>query len=362
MTDITNYTTEDFICDESFQRYCLGVEADAVAWQNILSRHPEKKQLVEEAINIVSTLQAKQGSRQEQLQQLKESFSRYALLKRQLHAKVPKRFYLKRYIAGIAASVLIAVVAYFLIYPNPSKLSPAKAVAASPLIFQSDSALRKTFVLADGSVVTLRKNSVLEVSKSFNQNNREVSLTGEAFFDVKKDAGHPFIVHTQEVDIKVLGTVFNVKAYPGNSETETALFRGRVEVSVKGQHAGSPVVLTPNQKLVVNSAVLGVAQKDSAVARKPVVMPLSADTKDHKAKEIAWVRNRLAIENEPLEVIAGKLQQWYGIEMVFEDETVKKYRYSGTFESETVVNALEALQLSYPFSFEVQKDRIIIKK
>jgi transmembrane sensor len=362
LTDITHYTTEDFICDESFQRYCLGVEADVVAWQDVLNRHPEKKQVVEEAINIVTALQARQGSRQEQLQQLKESFSRYAQLKHRLHVKDPKKFFPKRYVAGIAASVLVAVVAYFLIYRSSPSPHSTGVVAASPLIFQSDSALRKTFVLADGSVVTLRKNSVLEVSKSFNQNNREVSLTGEAFFDVKKDAGHPFIVHTQEVDIKVVGTVFNVKAYPGNSETETALFRGRVEVSVKGQHAGTPVVLTPNQKLVINSAPLGVAQKDSAVARRPVVMPLSADTKDHKAKEIAWVRNRLAIENEPLEVIATKLQQWYGIEVVFEDESVKQYRYSGTFESETVVNALEALQLSYPFSFEVQKDRIIIKK
>ncbi|HYK57221.1 MAG TPA: hypothetical protein VEV15_12190, partial [Flavisolibacter sp.] len=174
MTDITHYTTEDFICDESFQRYCLGIEADVVVWQNVLNRHPEKKQVVEEAINIVSALQAKQGSRQEQLQQLKESFGRYTLLKRQLHAKVPRKLFLKRYVAGIAASVLVAVVAYFLIYRSSSSPLSAPVVTASPLIFQSDSALRKTFVLADGSVVTLRKNSVLEVSKNFNQNNREV--------------------------------------------------------------------------------------------------------------------------------------------------------------------------------------------
>jgi transmembrane sensor len=92
------------------------------------------------------------------------------------------------------------------------------------------------------------------------------------------------------------------------------------------------------------------------------IVPMSVDPVNHKAQEIAWIRNRLKIEDEPLEAIASKLQQWYGIEISFADSTVKTYRYSGTFESETVVKALEALQLSYPFNFQVDKEKIIISK
>ncbi|WP_315814782.1 DUF4974 domain-containing protein [Paraflavitalea speifideaquila] len=113
-------------------------------------------------------------------------------------------------------------------------------------------------------------------------------------------------------------------------------------------------------KLVYNNEV---AAKAPAPDKDPFrIVPMTVDPSNHKAKEIAWIRNRLKIEDEPLVAIAAKLQQWYGIGIAFADDTVKTYRYSGTFESETVVKALEALQLSYPFNFQVEKEKIIISK
>lgn len=226
-------------------------------------------------------------------------------------------------------------------------------------VIQSGSEPRKTVVLPDGSVVTLHSNTRLTLADGFGRTGREITLSGEALFDIARDGQLPFIVHTSTVDVEVLGTLFNLNAYPQTGYTETSLFRGKIAVSLKG-HPEEKMILTPSQKSVVFDRAGRVDRPaaDSVLKR----ISLTVDPVDHKAKEIAWVRNRIKIEDEPLEVIAARLQAWYGIPIVFADNEAKSYRYSGTFESETVVKALEALQLSYPFNFRVENDTVIIGK
>ncbi|AXY72854.1 DUF4974 domain-containing protein [Paraflavitalea soli] len=366
--NLQNYSVEDFICDESFQHYCLGDDPEAVqSWTTWISNNPHKQPEVEEAKRMISILNANQGHLPAQLDQLKDGINRFDLLKQALQQEPPPappkpvvtRF---KYAMGVAASLLLlAVAGYFLFRPSTTAIpaNPEAIASHQPTVLSSGKEPRKTVVLPDGSVVTLRSNSSITLAHNFEQGNRELSLSGEAFFDVTHRENHPFIVHTNEVNIEVLGTAFNVSAYPSNPHTETSLFRGRVAVSVK-DHPDQKVILTPSMKLIYMSAV---AAKTPAATENPFrIVPMSVDPVNHKAQEIAWIRNRLKIEDEPLSAIATKLQQWYGIEISFADSTVKTFRYSGTFESETVVKALEALQLSYPFNFQVDKEKIIISK
>ncbi|SEW55016.1 FecR family protein [Chitinophaga arvensicola] len=341
------YEVIDFACDESFQRYCLEADdRDLHFWENWLTQHPEKRLTVQEAREIVMILSAKQGNRLEQLKHLEDGIARYDLLQEALEEEQPPVVLRRRHIwkyAAIATGVLLLAGSSFLFFrhtPAPAEKHQLVTAGQDP---------RKTLVLPDGSSVILRQHSSLQLAPGFNKDNRNLTLTGEAFFDVTQNAQHPFMVHTAALDIKVLGTVFNVSAYTNSRETETALFKGKIEVTLPGQPQ-QKIILQPNQKLVTHAAT------PFAIA------PLDADPVSHKAREIAWVRNRLEIENEPLEVIAGKLEQWYGIRVVFADETVKHYRYSGTFESETIIKALDALQLSYPFSFKMEQGEIIISK
>lgn len=343
------YEAIDFACDESFQRYCLEEhDKDVSCWKDWIARHPEKKAVIAEARSIVEILSARQGNRLEQLKHLEDGIARYDLLQQALGGEPEQAIVSRRkvfppllkYAAAIAGILLLAGTVY-LFYPHNSR--PEKSV-----MINAGKDPRKTVVLPDGSSIVLRENSTVQLSDGFNRENRKLTLTGEAFFDVAQNAQYPFIVHTAAADIKVLGTVFNVSAYT-NRKTETALFKGKVEVTLSGNH-GQKIVLQPNQKLTTGAAT------PFAVA------PLDADPVNHKAREIAWVRNRLEIENEPLEAIAGKLEKWYGIRVVFGDEEVKQYRYSGTFESETILKALDALQLSYPFSFKMLNGEIIISK
>ena len=355
--DISSYTTEDFVCDESFRNYCNGSDPAACQfWKEWISRFPEKEPLIREARDLISILNARQGNVLEQLDQLKDGIARYELLKTSLGGPretrpTPGLHTIWKYTVGIAASLLLAAAAYLLV---PRKTPPAVPTTIAALI-HSGKEPRKTVVLPDGSVVILHSNSTLTLSSGFGHTDRELTLSGEALFDIASNETHPFIVHTATVNVEVLGTLFNVNAYPENTYTETSLFRGKVAVSLK-DYPNKKIILTPSQKWVVTN----VTKSNTPVEDKKV--PLSVDPVNHKAQEIAWVRSRIKIEDEPLETIAGKLQSWYGIPIVFTDSDVKGYRYSGTFESETVVKALEALQLSYPFNFRVEKDTIIIGK
>ncbi|KAA2240731.1 DUF4974 domain-containing protein [Chitinophaga agrisoli] len=363
-----DYKVEDFVCDESFQRYCLdGNDTDTAFWENWIATHPERQALIAEARQMIVLLSAGQGNRLEQLRQLQDGIAQYDLLRQALEKGAlpipedtapitPRRTrYVRRYATALAIFVPLAVWAWLFFLRAPQK--PAVTTPANAAFFSAGNDPRKTVVLPDGSVIILRAHSTIALNEGFNLQNRQLTLTGEAFFDVAHDVQRPFLVHTALADIKVLGTVFNVSINKDHKQMETALFKGSVEVVWK-EDANHKIILSPNQKLVIGNNI----QQPITAAGAFKVAPLDADPVNHKAREIAWVRNRLEIENEPLVQIAAKLEKWYGIPVQFADEEVKGYRYSGTFESETVVKALDALQLSYPFNFKMENGVIIISK
>ncbi|WP_212006486.1 FecR family protein [Chitinophaga sp. HK235] len=355
-----DYDATELACNESFQRYCREeCETDMIFWSDWIARHPVKAAVVAEARQLVEILSARQGGRAEQLKHLKDGLAQYDLLQEALMEPVPvmtarQRLPVWKYAAIVGGVLVLAAGTFFFSRYGHGTMSGQPGAT----IIASGEEPRKSVVLPDGSSLILRKNSRVELAPGFNLQNRELTLTGEAFFDVYQNAKLPFTVHTALLDIKVLGTVFNVSAYVGHPATEAALFRGKVEITCV-QQPQQKIVLQPNQKLTILTA-----PTDQPSTKAPLlkVVPLDADPVDHKAREIAWVRNRLEIENEPLSEIAGKLEQWYGIRIAFADEAVKQYRYSGTFESETILKALDALQLSYPFNFKMVNDTIIISK
>ncbi|WP_181305804.1 FecR family protein [Rufibacter sp. XAAS-G3-1] len=362
-------SVEELVCLETFQHYCLGVNmADQLFWEDWIKANPARAEDIEEARKLIYLLSARQGNRLEQLSQLRAGILQSEHFKQLLgqpaqrnrgekENRIAPTTHFFRYAVGLAASLAVVVLAYlFFFKPAPSLLAQQPFPSKENLRIQAGTASRKTVVLADGSVVTLRQSSTLTLQPAFNQKNREVWLTGEAFFDVRHDPARPFVVHALFTQVKVLGTVFNLRAHAGDTATETSLLTGRVEVSSAAQ-PGKPVILKPNQKLI-SSLSGNPSQKTSAVSFN--VLPLtSAKT---NPQETAWARTRLDIDNEPLSQIAQKLETWYGINIEFTDQEVKEYRYSGVFENENVVRALEALQLSYPFSFKVMQDKIMISK
>ena len=224
--------------------------------------------------------------------------------------------------------------------------------------------------LPDGSVVRLNSSSSLTYDKNFGKNLREVNLTGEAFFDVTKDSSHPFLIHTKVIDIKVLGTAFNVRSYPNDANTETSLIRGKVEVTVKNR-SNEKIYLQPNEKLVVaNNNSLNQTLTDQPepqetktdLSPKPIysVQHLTYDP-DSTVIETSWIENRLIFqENETFKEVALKMERWYGVQINFTSEKVGGYRPFASFKNETITQALEELKLGLKFNYRIEGNIITI--
>ncbi|RAJ06635.1 FecR family protein [Chitinophaga skermanii] len=358
--NLQSYDVTDLVCNESFQQYCLGASAEVMAYWEDLARHnPTLQTNMVEAKALVLILSARQGNGYEQLQQLRDGIIEHEQLQSRLFATgetgmpVPSKPSTKKlllYTTSIAASICLLIAAWQYFRHTPLQQNITPAIASQ--VYASGITPRKTVILPDGSVIILRDHSTLTLHEGFNAQHREVSLAGEAFFDVQHDAGKPFVVQTAATRVTVLGTTFNIRAYPKELSTETMLLKGKVSVTLNGGEGKHEILDQPYQSMIVGNST----------STKPLEETVKRSNSDTKKQELTWLRSRLEIENEPLEKIALKLEKWYGIPVKFEDESVKSYRYSGTFESETVVKALQALQLSYPFTFNIKNNEIVISK
>ena len=213
-------------------------------------------------------------------------------------------------------------------------------------------------LLPDSTVVWLNAGSKLSYNEEFGTINRNVTLVGEGFFDVKKSTT-PFIIHANTVQIKVLGTAFNVKAYPDEKTTETSLLRGRVEITLD-KRPGELYILKPNEKLVVANEPIG--KKIIAPEKKQPIAVLERinHINDTTIIETSWVHNELIFQDETFGDIARKMERWYGITIEFSDDRIISERMSGTFTTETIQEALTALQYSTKFHYSVKGSMITI--
>ena len=281
------------------------------------------------------------------------------------HADSTRR--IKRWWIPMLALLLVAVA--FLIL-NTNLISGRRL--ATPMI-QSQVSTKpgsKTQIkLPDGSVVWLNASSNLTYGEHFGNKLREVNLVGEAFFDLVKDPTHPFIIHTATVDVKVVGTAFNVRSYPDDVNTETSVLRGRVEVTVKNRE-NTTYYLKPNEKVIVANSVATsntIAKEQQGIQHdiKPIVsiQPLTYYHVDSSIIETSWVENKLVFqENETFKEVALKMERWYGVHIRFAEEQVGEYRMYGSFTNETIKQALDALKIGFNFNYRVNKDEIVITK
>lgn len=224
--------------------------------------------------------------------------------------------------------------------------------------------------LPDGTQVWLNSGSQLIYNDAYGKELREIHLSGEAFFDVAKDAEHPFIIHANELDIKVLGTAFNVRAYPDDKRTEAALIRGLIEVSFKGRPSDR-LYLKPNEKIsVMNGEMLKTEIQEKpeiAVTQAPLRSqeePLISFSKvtgqspaDSTIPETAWIKNKLIFRNKSFEELAKDMERWYNVSFNCKDSALLQKHFTGSFYHETVSEALEILKLSYPFHYTLDKNK-----
>ena len=197
-----------------------------------------------------------------------------------------------------------------------------------------------SITLSDGTQVLLGANSRLEYAKHFSAGKREVTLTGEARFNVAKDAGRPFIVHTEQIQTQVLGTVFDVKAYP-QTLPDVTLYEGKVEVSLNGT---APRLMQPGEQAFLNKE--GKLQLEKA----------SEETSK-------WAEGEFAFDNRELMAVMQEIGSWYNISVVFYSRPLLEeriyFRMSRKASTNEVLAVLNDMGIA---KFEIENEKITVGK
>lgn len=264
--------------------------------------------------------------------------------------------HLYKYVA-VAASIAIIITVCWQMW----KRAPS-ALASKPNVFSTRNGSRSKIQMPDGTQVWLNAGSSLQYDNdTYGETTREVKLIGEAYFDVTKDAAHPFIIHTKAMDVKVIGTAFNVRAYPNEKQTETALIRGSIEVSFPGRPA-EKLFLKPNEKITVaNVAPASITSQHSSAQTtqdsEPIIVlsTIAYEPADSAIIETSWVRNKLIFRNKSFEELAQDMERWYNVSFRFQDSSLMQRHLTGTFYHETIFEALDLLKMSSPFQYHFDK-------
>jgi transmembrane sensor len=280
-----------------------------------------------------------------------------------------KSVFLPKWRKSMAAVLLLTIiVTSFLFFYNRKSVLQEQSPAISSVITKYGN--KSKISLPDGSQVWLNAGSRLDYnSLDFNKTLREVDLSGEAYFDIAHNVAKPFIVRSGKMRIRVLGTMFNVKAYPEEKNIETSLIKGSVEITIDDRPQDK-YILSPNEKLVISNN--GFAQKSPALNTVNVSKADRENTDIIALKKVeyhaiekivvetAWVQNKLVFKSEKFSDLAKRMERWYDIEIRFRNLSKEELKFTGIFTSETIQQALKAMQVVHSFTYMKENNIIFI--
>lgn len=240
-----------------------------------------------------------------------------------------------RRIAGYAAIMIFSVLSTYLLMTyagsEGDKLVRYQEFATPP-------GQRAKVLLADGTEVWLNANSTLRYPEYFDTKQREVELHGEAFFEVEKNEGKPFIVKTSKMDIKVTGTKFNVNAYQTEKYFVASLVEGAISVSC-ANNRNKTFALQPQQQIVVSDQSSEVSLFENT-------------------DFMSWKDGVFIFDDMLLTDIIKKLELYYDVSIIVESKKLGNYRYTGKFrQRDGVETVLKKLQIVYPFTYTKDDDQ-----
>jgi len=221
--------------------------------------------------------------------------------------------------------------------------------------------------MPDNTLIWLNAGTTITYGQDYGLQTRTVNLTGEAYFEVAKDTLHTFIVNTDGIIVRALGTRFNVKAYREEKSISATLEEGKIDIRILNiADKNERVLLKPKDKLIYHKETM--STESYTESPEDVVKPES----HHPAKlknisllsdvrtelYTSWKDSRWVIYREPLSTLAPMLERRFNLKIIFEDEQLKKYKFTGIIENETVDQMLNALKLTAPLDYKTNKDTI----
>jgi ferric-dicitrate binding protein FerR (iron transport regulator) len=244
----------------------------------------------------------------------------------------------------VAAIVLIISAVAVMFVANRQNLIKGNNIASAPVAKKMTPAINKYVTLPDGSRVLIHAGSRIVINKDFTgTGNREITLVGEAYFDVKHNNKRKFIIHTGKIDITVLGTAFNVKAYPTDKNVTVTVTRGRVKVEKDHQLLA---VLVPNKQLVADIGL---------VAPKTVERQVVAQ------QAIQWAGADMSFDNMPFSELAQHLDKRYDVQITFNNPNLESCPITGQFTgTESLKELLDILSATRGTTYKINGNNIVI--
>jgi transmembrane sensor len=356
MKEYKDFSADDFITDDRFVRWVRFQDhAQDEFWSDFMKSNPAKVTEIDEArqflVMLGSETVALPAEKLTMLHQHINDRLDTPVSASTVHQIVTSRSRANRMYA-YAALILVTVitlVSWWMLRP----LAPADRLRGEGVVAESGARIeeyvipkgkRSRILLEDGTQVWLNADSKLEYGDNFlDGKTREVTLKGEAFFEVTPDRSRPFIVHIQGVDIKVLGTAFNVKGYDGELKVEATLVHGKISVAGKGDK--DQVTLAANQRAVFLKE------------RKKVLVENNVETDNYTS----WRKGVLVFEDQPVAEILPILERTFDVTIHTEDATALDCRFTAKINNKSLQEVLELFKTSDTIMYEIIGNEVFIK-
>lgn len=329
------YQAEDFAADELFIAYFLKTDAEAVRfWSQWISQHPEKLDEILNAEQILTLLfiRLEEDKYQEEFKNFEGFLDANPAMEQEIAGS--NRIRKLTSWASVAAAALVIIMggSYFYQLSKNEKIEYVNQ--------RSDYGQLTTVILSDGSKVSLNSNSKLSYPRLFTGNKREVTLEGEAYFEVSKDKDHPFVVKSATQEVEVLGTHFNINAYPMESGTKTTLIEGSVRVAGLINHQSR--LLVPGQQSTNTSTSLTVETIDTESI-------------------ISWKEGILEFRNASFETVAQRIKNLYGLDLVNKTGDTN-WKYTGKFKKTDYLSIIKSICFAKRINYTMQHQTITFTK
>lgn len=357
MKPYLTYSAEDLACDADFLRWIKYPEdhpqLDAF-WRGWLQQHPYKQEVVDEARGLVLAVLAEDQSLPGGVKQ-QEIWKRIEATARLKSSAGIFPLWRRRYSMAAAVVIFTLILGWWAIDFGSHEVVRAQIANTDPhfteLVNNSD--LPKTIILSDGTSIVLQPRGILKYPENFDADSREVSLTGQAFFEVTRDPNRPFLVFSGEVVTRVLGTSFTVRNVEGEDNVLIQVKTGKVSVFLASEKALSTqpsakavdgVVLMPNQQVVYEKIPMKMTK--SLVENPAVLIPLA--------------KQRFEFEDAPIKDVFKAIEEAYGVEIVFDEEALSSCYLNASLDNVPLYEKLKLICRGINTTYEVMDSHIII--
>lgn len=346
------YETEDFLTDESFIEWVKSENRNNIFWEEYCKKYPEQTEKFNQACLIINNLEFKEkkfnSSTVERIKQ-KIDWSIWGNENKNItppanHTSTPKS---QSWYYKIAASfIFIMLISYFAFkdFSAKTKISDTENIIEYN-IKETQKGQKLTIYLHDGTKVKLNYESSLRFPQHFSDTNRIVYLTGEAFFEVAHDSIRPFKVITPQVTTKVLGTTFNINAYPQNETVDVALVSGKVAVTPShGTEYTEPQYLNPGQAASFYRSKNEIKLHDFNLEQV-----------------LSWKDGVIVFNDANQNEVFSRLEKWYGLEFDIINSSNQSWRYTGKFDNLNLDAILTSLSFVKNFDYKIKNDQVMIR-